>query len=446
MKEHKVNVGIIGWGTVGTGVVKILLNQEKYIREYDKLSINLQRIADLDITTPRGINVDQSLLTTDAYDVINAPDIDIVVELIGGLNPAFKFISEALKAGKHVVTANKAVIASYGKELFNLARENKVMIRFEASVGGCIPIIKSLQEGLSANKIQSIYGIVNGTCNYILTQMTDKGLDLADVLKDAQNRGYAESDPTYDIEGIDSANKIAILASLAYGTDIRLDDVFVEGITHITQKDIQYAQELGYRIKLLAIAKLVENNKLQVRVHPTMLNERNMLANVNGVFNAIYVTGNAAGATMFYGRGAGQMPAASAVVGDVIEIAKNIASGADSVIISAPSLSNTQFSVEHISECKTRYYLRMQALDQSGVLASISGILGKKGISISSVIQKERHEEGSCVPVVLMTHEAVEKNVVEAVKEIDALSVIKSKTMLIRVEALGDEEANLAII
>lgn len=446
MKEHKVNVGIIGWGTVGTGVVKILLNQEKYIREYDKLSINLQRIADIDITTPRGINVDRSLLTTDAYDVINAPDINIVVELIGGLNPAFKFISEALKAGKHVVTANKAVIASYGKELFNLARENKVMIRFEASVGGCIPIIKSLQEGLSANKIRSIYGIVNGTCNYILTQMTDKGLDLADVLKDAQNRGYAESDPTYDIEGIDSANKIAILASLAYGTDIRLDDVFVEGITHITQKDIQYAQELGYRIKLLAIAKLVENNKLQVRVHPTMLHEKNMLANVNGVFNAIYVTGNAAGATMFYGHGAGQMPAASAVVGDVIEIAKSIASGADSVIISAPSLSNTQFSVEYISECKTRYYLRMQALDQPGVLASISGILGKKGISISSVIQKERHEEGSCVPVVLMTHEAVEKNVVEAVKEIDALSVIKSKTMLIRVEALGDEEANLAII
>ncbi|MGQ9607976.1 MAG: homoserine dehydrogenase [bacterium] len=446
MKEHKVNVGIIGWGTVGTGVVKILLNQEKYIREYDKLSINLQRIADLDITTPRGINVDRSLLTTDAYDVIDAPDIDIVVELIGGLNPAFKFISEALKAGKHVVTANKAVIASYGKELFNLARENKVMIRFEASVGGCIPIIKSLQEGLSANKIQSIYGIVNGTCNYILTQMTDKGLDLADVLKDAQNRGYAESDPTYDIEGIDSANKIAILASLAYGTDIRLDDVFVEGITHITQKDIQYAQELGYRIKLLAIAKLVENNKLQVRVHPTMLHERNMLANVNGVFNAIYVTGNAAGATMFYGRGAGRMPAASAVVGDIVEIAKNIASGADSAIISSPSFSNTQFFVEHIGECKTRYYLRMQVLDQPGVLASISGILGKKGISISSVIQKERHEEGSCVPLVLMTHEAVEKNVVEAVKEIDALSVIKYKTMFIRVEALGDEETNLAII
>ncbi len=446
MKEHKVNVGIIGWGTVGTGVVKILLNQEKYIREYNKLSINLQRIADLDITTPRGINVDQSLLTTNVYDIINASDIDIVVELIGGLNPAFKFISEALKAGKHVVTANKAVIASHGKELFNLARENKVMLRFETSVGGCIPIIKSLHEGLSANNIQSIYGIVNGTCNYILTQMTDKGLNFSDVLKDAQERGYAEADPTYDIEGIDAANKIAILASLAYGTDIRLVDVFVEGITHITQKDIQYAHELGYKVKLLAIAKLVEGDKIQVRVHPTMLPERSMLANVDGVFNAIYVVGNVAGATMFYGRGAGQMPAASAVVGDIIEIAKNIASSANSDFIFSPSLDNTQFSIKPIGECKTRYYLRMQALDQPGVLASVSGILGKKGISISSVIQKERHEEGSSVPLVLMTHEAIEKNVQSAVKEIDELSVIKSKTVLIRVETLDGEEANLAIV
>jgi len=385
------------------------------------------------------------MLSTNVSDVINAQDIDIVVELIGGLHPATEFIMSAIKAGKHVVTANKAVIAAYGKELFQLAKENGVMLRFETSVGGCIPIIKSLQEGLAANHLQSIYGIVNGTCNYILTQMTDKGLDFGDVLKDAQSKGYAEADPTYDIDGIDTANKITILTSLAYKTAIKLEDVFVEGITHITQKDIQYARELGYRIKLLAIAKLVEAYKVQVRVHPTMLPERSMLANVDGVFNAIYVVGNAAGATMFYGRGAGQMPAASAVVGDIIEISRYVHSGADPHLVSSPTLDNENYSVKPMDDCRTRYYIRLQGLDQPGVLASVSGIFGKRGISISTVIQKDRHE-GSSVPIVMMTHESFEKDIQDAVREIDNLSVIKSKTVLIRVENMENEEANLTIV
>lgn len=443
MKE--VNVGIIGWGTVGTGVTRILLDQSRYIRDYANIPIKLKKIADLDITTPRNVKVDPTILTNNAEEILNDPEIDIVVELIGGLNPATKFIKSAIMNGKHVVTANKAVIAAHSKELFQLARENGVMLRFEASVGGCIPIIKSLYEGLSANKIQSIYGIVNGTCNYILTEMTDKGIDFEVALQDAKGKGYAEADPTYDIEGIDSANKIAILASLAYGLYVRAEDVFTEGITHITKNDIQYAKELGYKIKLVAIAKSDSSKKIEVRVHPTMLPERSMLANVDGVFNAIYVIGNAAGATMFYGRGAGQMPAASAVVSDIIEISKNIISGARTNSILTPDLEGSEYSLKCISECISRYYIRLQVLDQPGVLASISSILGRRKISIASVIQKERHE-GSSVPLVLMTHEAIEKDVQEAVKEIDELSVVKSKSVLIRVESLDGQESNLSII
>ena len=444
MKGRRINIGIIGWGKVGTGVVRILLNQPEFVRGHERLSLDLRRIADLDITTPRGVDVTPSLLTTRAEDVINDPEIDIVVELIGGLKPASDFILSALKTGKHVVTANKAVIAAYARELFQTARANHAMIGFEASVGGCIPIIKSLREGLAANRIQAIYGIVNGTCNYILSQMTDKGVDFNEAMSEAQSRGYAEPDPTYDIEGTDAANKIVILTSLAFEFDMKLDEVFIEGITRITQRDIQYARELGYRIKLLAIAKL-EDGKLQVRVHPTMLPERSMLANVDGVYNAIYVVGNATGSTMFYGRGAGQMPAASAVVSDIIDIAKVIVSGADPNMIPGSVLDRTGYSLKHMNECETRYYLRFQALDQPGVLAKVSGILGRYGISILSVIQKERRE-GESVPIVMMTHEAIEKNIQRALREIDDLSVITAKTMLIRVETTEGAEERLTVV
>jgi homoserine dehydrogenase len=320
-----------------------------------------------------------------------------------------------------------------------------VRIGFEASVGGCIPIIGSLQQGLAANRIQAIYGIVNGTSNYVLSEMTEKGIDFDEALAEAQRRGYAEADPSADVEGIDAANKIAILTALAFDSDVKLDDVFVEGITHITQRDIQYARELGYRVKLLAIAKLVEDSRIQVRVHPTMLPERSMLANVNGVFNAVYVVGNATGSTMFYGRGAGQMPAASAVISDIIDIAKTIASGADPQGIPAPVLDSTAYSLKPIDECETIYYIRCQALDKPGVLASISGILGERGISIASVIQKGRRE-GKSVPIVMMTHEAIEKNFQDALREIDNLSFITPKSTFIRVETMEGEEENLAIV
>ena len=446
MKEGNVNVGIIGWGTVGSGVARILLNQDEFISQAEKVSLNLCKIADLDITTPRDIDVDLSLLTTDATDVINDPDIDIVVETVGGLKPATGFITSALKAGKNVVTANKAVLAMHARELFQTARDNRVRIGFEASVGGCIPIIRSLQEGYAANRVQAIYGIVNGTSNYVLTEMTEKGMDFHEALTEAQERGYAEADPSADIEGIDAANKIAILTSLAFGVDVKLDDVFVQGITQITRREISYARELGYCIKLLAIAKLVEDNKLQVRVHPTMLPERSMLAYVNGVFNAIYVVGNATGSTMLYGRGAGQMPAASAVVGDIMDIAKTLSAGADPQFLTSPTLDNTEYTLKPIDECETRYYIRFQALDEPGVLARISGILGEHGISISSVIQKERSESES-VPVVIMTHEAIEKNVQNALREIDELPVVSAKSTLIRVETMdGNDERDLAIV
>lgn len=445
MSKNNINVGIIGWGTVGSGVVKILLNQRKYIVSSEKLSLKLRRIADLDITRPRDTEVDKSLLTTRADDIINDPEIDIVVETIGGLKPATEFIFSSLKAGKHVVTANKAVLAVHTKELFQTARANHVMIGFEASVGGCIPIIRALREGLAGSRAQAIYGIVNGTSNYVLSQMTEKGMDYKRALAEAQKKGYAEADPTYDVEGIDAANKLAILASLAFEYDVKLDDVFTEGITQITQRDIQYARELGFRIKLLAIAKLVEDKKIQVRVHPTMLPERSMLANVDGVFNAIYVMGNATGSTMFYGRGAGQMPAASAVVSDIIGIAKIIVSGADPQKLPVPNLDGAEDSLKPIDECETRYYIRMQVLDQPGVLARISGILGQQGISISSVIQKER-DAGKTVPIVMMTHEAIEKNIQKALKEIDALPVVTPNSMLIRVETMEGEEEKLAIM
>ena len=445
MKDRNINVGIIGWGTVGSGVARILLNQSEFMLKPEDFSLNLKKIADLDITTKRDIEVPQSILTTDAASVINDPEIDIVVETIGGLNPASQFILTALKAGKHVVTANKAVLAKHAKELFGAAKNAGVILGFEASVGGCIPIIRSLKEGLAANRIQTIYGIVNGTSNYILSQMTHKGMDYDEALEEAQRRGYAEADPTYDVDGIDAANKITILASLACEYEVNLDEVFAEGIRNITPRDIRYARELGYRIKLLAIAKLIEASKIQIRVHPTMLPERSMLANVEGVFNAIYVVGNATGSTMFYGRGAGQMPAASAVVGDIIDIAKTMISGANPRRVPSAALDNTEYSVLHIGDCETRYYIRFQALDKPGVLAEVAGILGKYGISISSVIQQER-QEGKSVPIVMMTHKALEKNVRKAISEIDALSAITPKSMLIRVETMENEDEKLAIV
>ena len=430
----KINVGIVGFGTVGTGTAKILIENSLLIEERVGIPIVVKKIADHDIEKEREINVDPAILTKDANEILNDPEIDIVVELIGGYGYAKEFILKAIDKGKHVVTANKALLAVHGDEIFRAAYRKGVDIGFEASVGGGIPIIRALKEGLVANRIESIYGIVNGTTNYILTKMTAEGKKFGDVLKKAQEKGYAEADPTFDVEGVDAAHKLAVLISLAYGVRIRFEDIYTEGISKITPLDIDFAREFGYRIKLLAITK-DDKGKIEARVHPTMLKESAMLANVDGVFNAIYVTGDAVGSTMFYGRGAGMMPTGSAVVSDIADIARNIIKKSHQRV---PPLGCSEgcikdAKVKDISETVNHYYIRFSAMDKPGVLSKISGILGENNISISSMIQKGRQVGGS-VPIVMMTHEAKEKDVRKALDEIDRLPVVHEKTVFIRIE------------
>lgn len=430
----KINVGIVGFGTVGTGTAKILIENSLLIEERVGTPIVVKKIADHDIEKEREINVDPAILTKDANEILNDPEIDIVVELIGGYGYAKEFILKAIDKGKHVVTANKALLAVHGDEIFRAAYRKGVDIGFEASVGGGIPIIRALKEGLVANRIESIYGIVNGTTNYILTKMTAEGKKFGDVLKKAQEKGYAETDPTFDVEGVDAAHKLAVLISLAYGVRIRFEDIYTEGISKITPLDIEFAREFGYRIKLLAITK-DDRGKIEARVHPTMLKESAMLANVDGVFNAIYVTGDAVGSTMFYGRGAGMMPTGSAVVSDIADIARNIIKKSHQRV---PPLGCSEgcikdAKVKDISETVNHYYIRFSAMDKPGVLSKISGILGENNISISSMIQKGRQVGGS-VPIVMMTHEAKEKDVRKALDEIDRLPVVHDKTVFIRIE------------
>lgn len=430
----KINVGIVGFGTVGTGTAKILIENSMLIEERVGTPIVVKRIADQNTEREREINVDPSILTKDANEILDDPEIDIVVELIGGYGYAREFILKAIDKGKHVVTANKALLAVHGDEIFRAAYRKGVDIGFEASVGGGIPIIRALKEGLVANRIESIYGIVNGTTNYILTKMTAEGKKFGDVLKKAQEKGYAEADPTFDVEGVDAAHKLAVLISLAYGVRIRFDDIYTEGISKITPLDIEFAREFGYRIKLLAITK-DDKGKIEARVHPTMLKESAMLANVDGVFNAIYVTGDAVGSTMFYGRGAGMMPTGSAVVSDIADIARNIIKKSHQRVPPLGCMEDSikEAKVKNISETVNHYYIRFSAMDKPGVLSKISGILGENNISISSMIQKGRQVGGS-VPIVMMTHEAKEKDVRKALDEIDRLPVVHEKTVFIRIE------------
>jgi homoserine dehydrogenase len=433
MKEIKV--GLIGFGTVGSGVVGILQKNSGLIEKRMGAKLVLKRIADIDLKTDRGVKLKPGVLTRRAEDVIKDPEIDIVMELIGGIEPAKTFILEAIRNKKHIVTANKALLALHGDEIFRKAHRFGVDVNFEASVGGGIPIIRSIKEGLVANRIHSIFGILNGTSNYILSKMTDERRDFREVLKEAQEKGYAETDPTYDIEGIDAAHKLAILIRLAFGTSLRFHEIFIGGISEITPLDIQFGREFGYRIKLLAIAKM-EKGKIEARVHPTMIPEGHLLSTVEGVFNAVYIKGDAVGPALFYGQGAGQMPTGSAVVSDLVELGRNLLVQAKGHRV--PSLSYQEFAIEknplkRIEEVVMPYYMRFSALDRPGVLSKISGILGKNDISIVSVIQKGRRIKGS-VPVVMMTHEAKEKNVRQALKEINRLGVILGKTMFIRVE------------
>jgi homoserine dehydrogenase len=430
----KISLGLIGFGTIGTGLVKVLQENGELIAGRLGATLDLKRIADIDIKRSRGVPVDAALLTTDARDILNDPEIDIVVELMGGYEPARTFILSALSQGKHVVTANKALLATHGDEIFQTAMRHGVNIGFEASVGGTIPIIKTVKESLIANRVLSIFAIMNGTANFILSKMTDEGKAFSVVLKEAQTLGFAEADPTYDVEGIDAAHKLAILLSLAYGKKVRLEDLYREGITAISEQDIEFAGELGYRIKLLAIA-IQRGQEIEARLHPTMIPFRHLLANVNGNFNAFHLIGDAADSVFLYGQGAGMMPTASAVVSDIVDIGRDLLKGIASRI---PPRVLDEERIDDIrllpfDQIRTNYYFRFSAVDRPGVLSRISGILGENNISIAAVIQKGR-KQGGAVPVVMTTYKARELDVRRALQDIDRLDVVLGKTMLIRIE------------
>jgi len=430
---QRINVGILGFGTVGTGVARALLEKRRLLEERVGARIVLRRVCDKDFRRRRGLRLSPALTTSDPAKILRDTDIHIVVELIGGLQPAKTLILEALRRGKHVVTANKALLAHDGKELFAAAARTNVDLYFEASVGGGIPIIKALREGLIGNELDAILGIVNGTSNYILTQMREKRLSFHEALLEAKHHGYAERNPSLDIDGFDASHKLAILTLLGFGIQVRHSDVYVEGISNISQADIQYADDLGYCIKPLAIAKR-EGHELEVRVHPTLLAKTHLLANVNGVYNAIYVHGDMVGAELFYGRGAGQNPAASAVVADIADVARNIAGGVSQRVPLSRPWSHGIRRLRRMGNIETRYYMRFMVTDKPGVLARIAGVLGHHHISIASVHQKERRT-ARIVPVVMMTHEAKESHVRDALHAIDRLGFVKHPTVAIRTEA-----------
>lgn len=423
-----INVGVIGFGKVGWGAVKILLENRESIARKVGAAVNIIRIADIDIITPRPVKVDPAMLTTRADDIINDPEIDIVIETIGGLKPAGDFVRRSLKAGKHVVTANKELIAKEGASILPLAAELGRDFMFEASVGGGIPIIRPLKTCLAANEIIELKGIVNGTTNYILSRMSAEELSFHEVLKDAQDKGYAERDPTSDIEGHDAAYKIAILASIAFTGRVDVGRVHCEGISGLTASDMGYANELGYVVKLLAIAKRIDGAVL-ARVHPAFVPKSHPLAGVNGVFNAIYVKGNAVGEVMFYGPGAGSMAAGSAVVGDVIDVARNIRSGCTARVSCTCYDEARMLGVDHIS-CKN--YVRVVAQDKPRVLAAIATEFADNDVSIESVLQKVQ-PDGSA-EIVWLTHEAMEPSVRKALDAIEALPVVREIGSRIRVE------------
>ncbi len=428
---RNINVGIIGFGTVGSGVVEALNKKRAYLKRRLGANINIVKICDKDLRKKRFVRVDKRLLTKNVNDILNNPKIDIVVELIGGIHPAHEIISKALDNKKHVVTANKALLAKEKKSLFEKAVRNNVQLRFEASVAGGVPIIKALREGLVANRVNSIYGIINGTCNYILSGMTNCGIDFDSALKDAQKKGYAEKLPEIDISGLDSAHKLAILASLSFGIDVKLSDMHVEGISDITEADIRYAAEWGYLVKLLAIAKVTPKG-LEVRVHPTLVPKKHPLASVDKNFNAIFLNTDMLGDSLFYGKGAGSIPTASAVISDIVDISRDIIGGSSSCV---PSIvyDDKIKQVKKKDDFSASYYVRFSAIDKPGVLARISKILSEFKISIAFVSQEARREE-RIVPIVMMTHLAKERDFSRALKAIDRLSFIRRKSVIIRSE------------
>ncbi|MCH8041151.1 MAG: homoserine dehydrogenase [Nitrospinae bacterium] len=436
--KTRVTVGLVGFGTVGTGVAKVLLRNAEVIARRVGIPVDLVRIVDLDVTTDRGMSLPDGLLTSDLNSVLNDPSIDMIIELIGGYDAAKRLILDAMAKGKHVVTANKALLAVHGEDVFEAASRAGVDLGFEASVGGGIPIIRSLTEGLAANNLSSIVGIMNGTSNYILTRMTQEKQEFREALAQAQAAGYAEADPTFDVEGVDSAHKLAILVNLAYGTPVNFKEVYTEGITTLTPLDINYALEFGMTVKLLGIAKF-RDGEVEARVHPTMISQTSTLARVDGVYNAIHLVGDVVGDIVLYGQGAGSLPTASAVVSDVIAIARNLNKKAPGRVppTSFQPDRRIPLRIRPIDELTSRYYLRFMVPDRPGVLSQISGVLGSHEISIASVLQRERQKDQT-VPVVIMTHRASERSIQTALRDINRMaSIISEPTTLVRVE---DEE------
>lgn len=429
--KNKINIGLVGFGKIGSSVAKALVERRIRLAERISIDLNLSLVCDKDLSSKRDVNISKTMLTKDPDKVINDPCIDIVIELIGGVHPAKEIVMRALAAGKHVVTANKLLLAAEGETIFKKAEASKRNIYFEASVAGGIPIIKAIREGLVANKFSSVFGILNGTSNYILSKMTDENVSFDSALREAQLKGYAEKDPSLDIKGQDSAHKIAILSLLAFGKKIDMNSIYFEGIGNISAMDISYAKELGYVVKLLAIAKSNANG-LEVRVHPTLLPSGYLLSSVSGVYNAIFVESDLAGKQLYYGQGAGKPATSSAVMSDIVDAARDIIGNKESTRIVIPRYSEIK-KIKKMDDVITRYYAHFAAIDKPGVLAKIADLLGRHNISIASVVQKER-SKARIVPIIMLTHEARECDMQAALNKIDKLSVIKKKSILIRVE------------
>ncbi len=432
-----VRVGMLGLGTVGCGTVNVLARNREEITRRAGRDIAIVQAAARDPRKVRACPTAGIEIVGAAETVVRNPDIDVVVELIGGYEPARTLVLEAIAHGKHVVTANKALIALHGNEIFAAAQRKGVMVAFEAAVAGGIPIIKALREGLAGNRIEWLAGIINGTSNFILTEMRDKGAEFADVLKEAQRLGYAEADPTFDVEGIDAAHKLTILAAIAFGVPLQFKKVYTEGITRITRADIVYAEQLGYRLKLLGIARRTDG-AIELRVHPTLIPERRLIANVDGAMNAVLIKGDAVGPTLFYGAGAGAEPTASAVVADLVDVVRTLTADPNNRV---PHLAFQPDAIADLpilpmEEVQTSYYLRMHAQDRPGVLADVTRILGDLGISIEAILQKEPAEGESVVPIIILTQRVIEKNMNQAIARIEALDSISGQVARIRLEHL----------
>ncbi len=435
---NPITIGILGLGTVGGGTATVLKRNAAEIERRAGRSIELRAASVRDINKDRGPDLRNVNLTLDSSEIVNDPEVDIILELIGGTDEAKQLVLQAIENGKHIVTANKALIALHGNEIFEAAQRKGVTVAFEAAVAGGIPIIKAIREGLAGNQIEWIAGIINGTGNFILTEMRDKGRDFSDVLKEAQALGYAEADPTFDVEGIDAAHKLTILASIAFGVPLQFEKIYTEGISNIHQLDVEYANELGYRIKHLGIARRVPAG-LEMRVHPTLIPHRRLIANVDGVMNAVLIRGDAVGPTLHYGPGAGAEPTASAVVADLVDVVRALTTDPENRV---PHLAFQPDAIQDIQilkmdEVETAFYLRMQVQDQAGVLADITRIFADQDISIEAIVQKEEKDQRGCVPLVILTHIVLESNMMKAISKIEQLSTVTGSIVKIRLETLG---------